>query len=161
MKILGIDPGTARLGYALITDSNELLHCGIIATEKEDSESVRLAEIRKDFLKIIEESKPDLISVEKLFFFKNLKTVIPVAQARGVILEVAASSGIPVFEYTPLQVKQIITGQGRAEKALIEKFIKKEFKLEVDIKPDDAVDAIAIALTYLRSDHCFNRGAKA
>ena len=74
-------------------------------------------------------------------------------------MEVAGTCKIPVFEYTPLQVKQIITGQGRADKALVEKLIKKEFKLDVDIKPDDAVDAIAIALSYLRSDHCFVQGS--
>lgn len=153
MKILGIDPGTARLGYALVTDANEILCCGIVQTNKDKAEAKRLVEIRQDLIQIIEKFKPDVVSVEKLFFFKNLKTVIPVAQARGVILEVAASYDIPIFEYTPLQIKQIIAGQGRADKQLVHDILKKEFALEEDIKPDDAADAVAIAVSYLRLDH--------
>ncbi len=152
-KILGIDPGNARLGYALIGADTSLLSCGVIETSKDLEEAKRLAEIRKDLMALIEDFDPDVVSVEKLFFFKNLKTIIPVAQARGVILEVAGSKGIAVYEYTPLQVKQILTGHGRAEKSLVAELVKKEFKIEEDIKPDDAVDAIAIAYSYLRSDH--------
>lgn len=153
MKILGIDPGTERLGYALITEDKDLISCGIIQTSKDKTDSLRLAEIRKDLLELIESYQPDIISVEKLFFFKNLKTIIPVAQARGVILEVAGSKNIPVFEYTPLQVKQILTGHGRAEKSLVAEMVNHEVNIPTKIKYDDAIDAIAIALCYLRMDY--------
>jgi len=153
VRILGIDPGTARLGYALLDlneSKKELLTCGIVSTSKMDTESQRLAEIRRDLKQVIDKYKPDYMSVEKLFFFKNLKTVIPVAQARGVILELAASSGIPVYEYTPLQVKQIMTGNGRAAKLAVETMVMHELGIKTKIRPDDAIDAIALALCLLR-----------
>jgi len=153
MKILGIDPGTQRLGYALITESKDLICCGIIQTFKENSDAQRLAEIRKDLTKLIDHYEPDILSVEKLFFFKNPKTIIPVAQARGVILEIAGSQKIPTYEYTPLQVKQILTGHGRAEKSLVAKMVEQEVNIKEKLKYDDAVDAIAIALCYLRMDY--------
>lgn len=153
MKILGIDPGTERLGYALITERKDLICCGIIQTSKENSDSARLAEIRKDLLSLCEKYQPDIISVEKLFFFKNLKTIIPVAQARGVILEIAGTQKVPVYEYTPLQVKQVLTGHGRAEKSLVAEMVEQEVEIPVKVKYDDAIDAIAIALCYLRMDY--------
>jgi crossover junction endodeoxyribonuclease RuvC len=158
MKILGIDPGTARLGFALIEsyDSNnlyKLLQCGIVETSKFDSEAKRLTEIRLDLLNIIDNFKPDVLAIEELFFFKNLKTVIPVAQARGVVLQLAYESGMQIFEYTPLQVKQIVTGRGRAEKSEVESFVMADLGLSEKIRPDDAVDAVAIALCFLRSDY--------
>lgn len=157
MKILGIDPGNARLGYGLIFFKDpakpQISTCGVIETSKNKSEPDRLAEIRSDLISLIDDLQPEIISVEKLFFFKNMKTVMPVAHARGVILEVAGSKKIPVFEYTPLQIKQTICGHGRAEKSLVEEMVKREFNITADIKPDDAVDAVAIALCYLRSDY--------
>ena len=116
MKILGIDPGTARLGFALLESYNsnnlyKLLQCGIIETSKFDTEAKRLTEIRLDLLELINNFTPDILAIEQLFFFKNLKTVIPVAQARGVVLQLAHESKMQIFEYTPLQVKQIITGK--------------------------------------------------
>ena len=154
--MLGIDPGTARLGYAVVdSDSKESCHlvvCGIIETSKNQTAAQRLSEIRRDLTVLFDTYSPDFVSVEELFFFKNLKTIIPVAQARGVILELSATLGIQVFEYTPLQVKQIITGNGRADKKQIENFIKIEFGLSAAIKPDDAIDAAAIALSFIRND---------
>lgn len=156
-RILGIDPGTARLGYALI-DFNErdgtqtIVDCGIIQTHKDQSDATRLVEMRKDLDSIIDRYKPEVVSIEKLFFFKNLKTIIPVAQARGVVLELAASKQIPIYEYTPLEMKQIITGHGMAKKSLVSKVIHESFKLKKQISPDDAVDAIGIALCYVRRD---------
>lgn len=156
MRILGIDPGTARLGYAVVdyetaSKKLKLIDCGIIQTSKKEIEASRLSEIRKDLLSIINKFNPEISSVEQLFFFKNPKTIIPVAQARGVILEVLNSNSIPIVEFTPLQVKQILTGQGRAEKSLVAKMVKLEFDLKEDIKPDDAIDAVAIALSFIRS----------
>ncbi len=154
-RILGIDPGIAKLGYAVIdTEAKlsqiKLLSCGIIKTEKTASDSERLAEIRRDLSIIFDEYQPDIIAVEKLFFFKNPKTIIPVAEARGVVLELAGSYSRPVFELTPLQVKQILTGQGRADKKLVADLVRMELGMEDNIKPDDAADAVAIAICYLR-----------
>ncbi len=153
MRVLGIDPGTARLGYAVLetVPSLKLITCGIIKTSKDQSASLRLAEIRKDLLQIINLYKPELVSVEKLFFFKNLKTIVPVAEARGVILEVAGTLSLELQEFTPLQVKQIITGQGRAEKSLVADIICSELGLSAGISPDDASDAVAIALCSIRN----------
>lgn len=162
MKILGIDPGTARLGFSVIevfTESTDisskykLLNCGIIETKKDDAQAKRLNEIHKDLVEIIQIFKPNILAIEELFFFKNLKTVIPVAQARGVVLQLASEFGLEIFEYTPLQVKQIITGHGRAEKKEVESFVMQDLGINTKIKPDDAVDAIAIALCFLRSDY--------
>ncbi|MDD9897775.1 MAG: crossover junction endodeoxyribonuclease RuvC [Candidatus Melainabacteria bacterium] len=156
-RIMGIDPGTARLGYALVdfdpsSNKQALVDCGIIETQKDLSQALRLKEIRADLSILIEEYQPQVFAVEQLFFFKNPKTIVPVAQARGVILEVAATNGLEVFEYTPLEMKKIITGHGMAEKSLVSTMIHNEFKLTEQIKPDDAVDAIGMALSYIRQD---------
>lgn len=157
--ILGIDPGTARLGYAIIEllEKPSLIDCGIISTSKDDTDAQRLKEIRQDLAEIIKTHKPDLASVEKLFFFKNPKTIIPVAQARGVILEVAATHGLEVFEYTPLEMKKTITGNGMAKKDMVSEIIHRELGLSEQIKPDDAVDAVGLAFTYIRMSHHFNQ----
>ena len=97
--------------------------------------------------------QPDCLSIEELFFFKNVKTVIPVAQARGVVLQVAEENKMGIYEYTPLQVKQVITGKGTATKEEVEYFVMQDLKIDYKIKPDDAVDAVAIALCFLRSDY--------
>lgn len=157
MRILGIDPGTARLGYAFVDfDTNrstkKLLSCGIISTSKKDIEAKRLKEIREDLESLIYEFQPEVMAIEQLFFFKNLKTVIPVAQARGVVLELAAAKNLQIYEYTPLQVKQIMTGQGRAEKKFVEQMVMLDLGITEKIKPDDAVDAVAMALCYIRRD---------
>jgi len=154
MKILGIDPGMAIVGYGLIEyegDKTELLTSGSIQTDKKLCDSKRLLEIYKDLSEIIETTKPDCASVEKLFFFKNQKTIIPVAEARGVILAVLEKYDIPTYEYTPMEVKQVLTGYGRADKKEVEQMVKISLGTEDLPKLDDTVDAIAIAICYTRN----------
>lgn len=163
MKILGIDPGLAIVGYSIIEysdDSVMLLNSGSIKTSKNNTESQRLLEVFEDITTIIEKYKPDIASVEKLFFFKNQKTVMPVAAARGVIMMALERVGIPAFEYTPMEVKQTLTGYGRADKKEVEQMVK--IALGCDVLPglDDTVDAMAIAICHTRSTHCDSRLAK-
>jgi len=154
MKILGIDPGMAIVGYGLIEsegDKPALLASGSIQTNKDLSDSKRLLEIFNDLSTIIEKYKPDCASVENLFFFKNQKTVIPVAEARGVILTVLEKYNIPSFSYTPMEVKQVLTGYGRAEKKEVEQMVKLSLQTDTLPKLDDTVDAIAIAICHSRN----------
>ena len=154
MKILGIDPGMAIVGYGIIESDNNkpvLVTSGSIQTNKDLSDSKRLAEIFNDLSTIIEKYKPDCASVENLFFFKNQKTVIPVAEARGVILMVLEKYNIPSFSYTPMEVKQVMTGYGRAEKKEVEQMVKIALGVDTLPKLDDTVDAIAIALCHMRN----------
>ncbi len=154
MKILGIDPGMAIVGYGLIEIKNDkplLLASGSIQTNKELSDSKRLYEIYNDLSIIVDKYKPDCASVENLFFFKNQKTVIPVAEARGVILTVLEKYNIPTFSYTPMEVKQVLTGYGRAEKKEVEEMVKITLGTEKLPRLDDTVDAIAIAICHSRS----------
>ena len=154
MKILGIDPGMAIVGYGMIgvvNDKIELLTSGSIQTDKSLNDSKRLLEIYNDLSKIVEKYKPDCASIEQLFFFKNQKTVIPVAEARGVILTVLEKYNIPTYSYTPMEVKQVLTGYGRAEKKEVEQMVKITLG-DVELpKLDDTVDAIAIAICHSRS----------
>ncbi len=154
MKILGIDPGMAIVGYGLIEvdGSNiELLASGSIQTDKSLSDSKRLLEIFNDLSFVVDKYKPDCASVENLFFFKNQKTVIPVAEARGVILTVLEKFDVPTYSYTPMEVKQVLTGYGRAEKKEVEQMVKITLETDVLPKLDDTVDAIAIAICHSRS----------
>lgn len=154
MKILGIDPGMAIVGYGLVEYKNEkyeLLTSGSIQTSKNLSDSKRLLEIYNDLSTIIEKYSPDCASVEELFFFKNQKTVIPVAEARGVILTVLEKFDIPTYSYTPMEVKQVLTGYGRAEKKEVEQMVKLTLVTDKLPKLDDTVDAIAIAICHSRS----------
>ncbi len=156
MKILGIDPGMAIVGYGMIdiesgNDKIELLTSGSIQTDKKLSDSKRLLEIYNDLSEIVERYKPDCASVEQLFFFKNQKTIIPVAEARGVILTVLEKYGIPTYSYTPMEVKQVLTGYGRAEKKEVEQMVRLTLGTENLPKLDDTVDAIAIAICHSRS----------
>ena len=154
MKILGIDPGMAIVGYGLIEgeDNNfKLLASGSIQTEKSLDDSKRLLEIYKDLSTIVEKYKPDCASVEQLFFFKNQKTVIPVAEARGVILTVLEKYGIPTYSYTPMEVKQVLTGYGRAEKKEVDRMVHIALNTDKLPKLDDTVDAIAIAICHSRN----------
>ena len=153
MKILGIDPGMAIVGYALvevINDNIELLTSGSIQTDKKLDDSKRLLEIYNDLSQIVEKYEPDCASVEQLFFFKNQKTIIPVAEARGVILTVLEKFGIPTYSYTPMEVKQVLTGYGRAEKKEVEQMVKLTLQTDNLPKLDDTVDAIAIAICHSR-----------
>ena len=154
MKILGIDPGMAIVGYGMIeVDNNniELITSGSIQTDKKLDDSKRLLEIYNDLSQIVERYKPDCASVEQLFFFKNQKTIIPVAEARGVILTVLEKYGIPAYSYTPMEVKQVLTGYGRADKKEVEQMVRLSLGTENLPKLDDTVDAIAIAICHSRS----------
>ena len=154
MKILGIDPGMAIVGYGLIEieeDKIELLTSGSIQTDKNLPDSKRLLEIFEDLSTIVQKYQPDCASVEELFFFKNQKTVIPVAEARGVILTLLEKFQIPTFGYTPMVVKQVLTGYGRADKKEVEQMVKIALEREDLPKLDDTVDAIAIAICHSRS----------
>ncbi|MDI6778027.1 MAG: crossover junction endodeoxyribonuclease RuvC [Patescibacteria group bacterium] len=154
MKILGIDPGTATTGWAVVEEVKKnprLVACGCVNTSKLNSDAERLVEIGRDIGSLIKKYKPREAAVEDLFFFKNLKTAITVAQARGVILYEIKKNKLPLFAYTPLQVKQALTGYGRAEKKQIQIMVKNILKLKSVPKPDDAADAVAIAICHLNS----------
>lgn len=154
MKILGIDPGMAIVGYSLVEFDGEgctLLTSGSIQTHKGERESARLLEIFNDMTTIIEKYTPDVAAIEKLFFFRNRTTVMPVAHARGVILTVLESHNIPIYEYTPMEVKQVLTGYGRADKKEVEHMVQLSLNTEKLPKLDDTVDSIAIAICHTRS----------
>jgi crossover junction endodeoxyribonuclease RuvC len=162
MIILGIDPGTASTGFGvvkinkekLITKTDQImggfecLEYGIIKTEPEFSTGDRLKKLHNDLSNIIKKHQPEVMVIESLYFFKNLKTAIPVSQASGVVLLTAAKKNIPIYSLTPMQVKMTIVGHGRAEKEQVQEKIKNLLNLKEVPKPDDAADAIAIAITY-------------
>jgi crossover junction endodeoxyribonuclease RuvC len=153
-RILGIDPGTATVGYGALlytaSDTYEYLGSGIIQTLPNTSAGQRLSMIRSDLISLIKDYCPDVLVVEALFFFKNAKTVMSVAQARGVILEAAHSMSLSVAEYTPMQVKLHLTGFGRADKRLVQDMIARLLNLPEIIRPDDASDALALAVCHAR-----------
>lgn len=149
MKILGIDPGLGRCGWAIITrekNKYQMIEYGCIETSSKLSDSERLVFLKQELDRIIVKFKPDVAVVEQLFFFKNQKTIIQVGQARGIILLAIAEKSITLQELTPLQVKMSLTGYGKADKSQIQKMVKVILKLEIIPKPDDAADALAIAL---------------
>ncbi len=149
MIILGIDPGLARVGFGLIETSSKkikMLDCGIIKTNKSESEGERMVEIAKDLSELIQKWNPNLAAVEKFFFYKS-STTISVVQARGVIMMSLARFQIPIVEYPPMQIKLALTGSGRAEKNEVIDAVTRELLLEKPPKPDDAADALAIAIT--------------
>jgi crossover junction endodeoxyribonuclease RuvC len=152
MRILGIDPGTATTGYGIIEinddESISVINYGIIQTYSSEEMPNRLMSIFDDMQLLIENFAPEIISIETLFFFKNAKTVISVSQARGVILLAAVKAGLTICEYTPLQVKITLTGYGRADKNEVQNSVKDLLDLEQIPKPDDAADALAIALCH-------------
>lgn len=155
MRILGIDPGLAIVGYSVIDtvkDKNILVSSGSIQTDKNKTDAERLLEIETDLQTIIEKFKPDFASIEKLFYFKNQKTIIPVAEARGVILSVLQKNQIKIQEFTPIEVKQIITGYGRATKDEVAKIVQMSIKYKKLPKLDDTLDSIAIALCFARNN---------
>ena len=154
-KILGIDPGTGIMGWGLLEVTGSKirpLDYGVIRTEANSHMPDRLNLIYNDLNDIIEKSKPDCVAIESLFFFKNQKTVITVAQARGVAIICATRKKLPVFEYTPLQIKQALTGYGRADKKQMQEMVRVMCKLKECPKPDDAADALAVAITHAQSN---------
>ena len=154
MRILGIDPGLATVGFSVVdTDKTKmkLVTCGVISTPAHASLSSRLDRIFCDMNELISTFSPDVMSIEELFFNSNHTTAITVAEARGVLLLAAAQAGVRIFEYTPLQVKQSVTGYGRAEKIQVMEMTKSILKLNAIPKPDDTADALAMAICH---GHC-------
>jgi len=150
MIILGIDPGIERVGVAVLrSDKNklELLHAGLIKTKKGDAREVRLGEIEKKIAELIKTYRPETLAIEKLFFFKNKKTVMEVAEARGVILSTAGKHNLKVIERTPLEVKKYVCGDGRADKKQVQKMVGLILGLKEIPSSDDTCDAIAIAIS--------------
>ncbi len=156
-RILGIDPGFALLGFGVVecSDSGSMsaLDYGVIETTKDEKFCDRLQKIYLGVLSLIDKYKPDAMALEELFFFKNQKTIIPVAEARGVVILAGIERGLKMFEYTPLQIKQALTGNGRAEKKQIQFMVKSILGLDKTPKPDDAADAVAVALTHLQTNN--------
>ena len=162
MRILGIDPGYGITGFGLIEGERgqfSLLRYGAITTPAGMDFSARLEIIFEDMRKLLEVAKPDAVAIEELFFGQNVTTGIGVAQSRGVILLAIRQAGLPVFQYKPMQVKQAVVGYGNATKHQVQDMTKRLLKLEKLPKPDDAADAIAIALCHGRS--CTSLIAKA
>ena len=154
MRILGIDPGIATIGFGVIdSDKNhhKLIQCGVISTPAHTSLSSRLAQIYEDMCQLLDLFKPDAISIEELFFHTNITTGIAVAHGRGVILLACQNAGVQIYEYTPLQVKQAVVGYGRAEKTQVMDMVKRICGLPAPPRPDDAADAVALALCHARS----------
>ncbi len=151
MRILGIDPGYAIVGYGVVEYDNfrfKTVGYGAVTTNAGTPFCERLEIIYNDLMTVIEKYRPECMSIEKLYFNTNTTTAIDVAQARGCILLAAQKSGISVFEYTPLQVKQSITGYGKAEKRQVMEMIKSFLSLEKIPKPDDTADALALAVCH-------------
>ena len=163
MIVLGIDPGFAIVGYGLLQvgkNQYTTMSSGVIRTKPDMPLESRLFEIYHDLETLIARFKPDCMAVEQLFFHTNQKTVMQVAQARGVIVFAARENNIPVFEYTPLQVKQAVVGYGRAEKKQVMEMTRQLLKLNALPKPDDAADALAIALCHAESSQSLLFGQK-
>lgn len=149
MIILGIDPGTGITGYGIIEKKEnklKVLDFGCIRTSQSETVGRRLKEIHQGVSKLIKRFKPELVATESLFFFKNLKTAVAVSQARGVVIFTAEKFNVPFCEFTPLEVKQAVAGYGRAEKQQVQKMVKILLNLKEIPRPDDAADALAIAI---------------
>lgn len=154
MRILGIDPGVATVGFGVIDSDRaqqQMIQYGAITTAAGLPLATRLVQIAADLEVLIRQFQPDEIAVEELFFSKNITTGIAVAHARGVILYTAERLQIPVYEYTPMQVKQAVVGYGLAEKHQVMDMTRRLLKLKAVPKPDDAADALAIAICHARS----------
>jgi crossover junction endodeoxyribonuclease RuvC len=151
MRILGIDPGTGILGFGIIEatkNKTQLVDAGVIRTPVKEDDAVRLETIFDELTDIIAQTKPLAMSVEKLFFAQNVTTAMTVSQARGVVLLCGRQAGLAIFEYTPLQIKQALTGYGRADKAQIQEMVRVILQLKEVPKPDDCADALAAAITH-------------
>ncbi len=160
MIILGIDPGIAIAGYGVIEDNNNSLRVidyGAITTPSTMDTPQRLVEIYDGVQELITCYKPKEVAIEELFFNKNVKTALTIGHARGVAVLAAAKSGMDLYEYTPLQVKQSVVGYGRAEKAQVQQMVKILLNLKQIPRPDDAADALAVAICH---SHCANMGRK-
>ena len=154
MRILGIDPGVAIVGFGVLEADRgrqQLLNCGVTTTPAKTQLSSRLDQIYRDMQQLIETFQPDVMAVEELFFDKNITTGISVAHARGIILLSGYQARLPIYEYTPMQVKQAVVGYGKADKKQVMDMVRRLLKLQAAPKPDDAADAVAVALCHARS----------
>ncbi len=151
MRILGIDPGTGIVGFGVIDSdgrNHTLVDAGVIRTPAHQALELRLQTIFEGLQQIIAETKPEFMVIEKLFFAKNVTTAMSVSHARGVIMLSGVQASLKIIEYTPLQIKQALTGYGRAEKHQIQEMVRMSLNLKTIPKPDDCADALAAALTY-------------
>ena len=149
MRVLGIDPGTNRIGWGVVEESGTItrfVDCGCVEFKPNTDTHANLDHLHASVRQLISQHRPDAVAVEKIFFFKNSKTVIGVSQSRGVILLAAAQTNIPIREFTPLQVKQAVSAYGRAQKKEVQKMVRLILNLDFDPTPDDAADALALAL---------------
>lgn len=156
MRVFGIDPGTTRVGFACVDVHDRrmtLVDCGIVNAESQNSLGARLISIRKDIQSLLSEHKPEIISMEQLYFSKNVKTALSVAHARGVILEVISQLNCEIREPTPTNIKQMLLGNGRASKKQIQVEVSRIFGLDTIIQPDDAADAVSICISTIREKH--------
>jgi crossover junction endodeoxyribonuclease RuvC len=163
VTVLGIDPGIERLGYAVMEFSGsaiEPVSYGLISTKKETPKNERLLQIFNDLKTLIEKHRPERMAVETLIFAKNVKSALIISEVRGVILLLSAMFDLPLYEFTPLQVKSGITGYGRSGKAQIQKAVKMILKLAESPKPDDVSDAIAIAICGGQKSPSFQKEPK-
>jgi crossover junction endodeoxyribonuclease RuvC len=151
MRILGIDPGTGILGFGVVEvvkGKTRLIDAGVIRTPVKEDDAIRLQTIFDELTEIIKQNKPDIMAVEKLFFAQNVTTAMTVAQARGVVLLCGKQARLEIHEYTPQQIKQALTGYGRAEKKQIQEMVRVVLQLTDVPKPDDCADALAAAITH-------------
>ncbi|MEK3731390.1 MULTISPECIES: crossover junction endodeoxyribonuclease RuvC [Paenibacillus] len=154
MRILGIDPGLAIVGFGLVDKVGSKVtpvQYGSIQTEAHTPEEERLQLIYEGMLQLIEKYEPEAVAFEKLFFNRNVTTAMAVSQARGVLILAAVQKGLPVAEYTPMQVKQAIVGYGKAEKKQVQEMVRMFLKLQSVPKPDDVADALAVAICHAHS----------
>lgn len=154
MRILGIDPGTGILGFGVIEVAKgkpQLVDAGVIRTPVHEDDAVRLLTIYDELTDIITQTQPAALSVEKLFFARNVTTAITVAQARGVVLLCGKQASLAIAEYTPLQIKMALTGYGRADKKQVQEMVRVVLQLREVPKPDDCADALAAALTHAQT----------
>ena len=164
MRILGIDPGYAILGYGLVEQTGNkysYIDCGVLTTDADQTIPERLKVIYSRLMELIAEFEPDVAAVEEIFFNTNAKTAIHVGEARGAAILACSNSGLQVYEYTPLQIKQALSGYGRAEKVQIQQITKSILGLKEVPKPDDAADALAAAICHGNSAGFIERVAKA
>ncbi|WP_151735994.1 crossover junction endodeoxyribonuclease RuvC [Paenibacillus tengchongensis] len=154
MRILGIDPGLAIVGFGFVDKQGNKVtpvQYGSIQTEAHTPEGERLQHVYEGMVQLLERYKPDAVAFEKLFFSRNVTTALPVAQARGVLVLAAVQRGLPIAEYTPVQVKQAVVGYGKAEKKQVQEMVKVLLKLSAVPKPDDVADALAVAVCHAHS----------
>ena len=154
MLVLGVDPGIAITGWGVVSKDADDLHLvdyGTIDTSKNTPLPQRLQTIHRELGEIISQHRADAVAVEKLFFSKNVRTALTVGQARGVVLLAVAEGGVPLYEYTPLEVKQSVVGYGRATKDQVQQLVKLLLSLDFIPQPDDAADAIAVAICHIHS----------